>query len=268
MFLSTLNLALLSCVYVGANNQLLDTSNLTKSYNQQYGCYYLEIQQEAGVEYLLRYDNNTLLYFNTDISTDYGNSIFYNVYYDEIFNFHIYLHLVDEGMPSFPTQIYDSFDTLYDNDNHFYNAYSYTYNLAQNEYSDDSMPLWSLSISLLDRQTYEMADVNESDYQSGYNDGYETGYNVGYHDGYDTGSTDGYNSGFNTGKTTGYNEGYNTALNTHHFSFTNLFASIADTPILMFRRMFSFDVFGVSAISILLSLFTALIFIKIIKRMV
>lgn len=89
-----------------------------------------------------------------------------------------------------------------------------------------------------------------------------------YDDGYNTGRIDGYSDGFAIGKTVGFNEGFNTALQGHSFSFTNLFASISDTPILMIRRMFNFDIFGVSAVSILLTLFSALIFIKIIKRVV
>ena len=100
----------------------------------------------------------------------------------------------------------------------------------------------------------------------GYGDGYDSGYNVGSTDGYNTGYGDGYDEGFSTGKTVGFGEGYDNALTTHDFTFTNLFASISDTPILMIRRLFGFELFGVSLIAVFMSLFTALIIIKVIKK--
>lgn len=122
---------------------------------------------------------------------------------------------------------------------------------------------------LLNASTYDNIVVADGTtaYENSGEGQYNAGYEIGFDSGYNTGKTDGYTDGYNAGKTDGYTQGYNTALNTHDFSFTNLFASISDTPILMIRRMFSFGIFGVSAISILLSLFTCLIFIKIIKKM-
>lgn len=87
-------------------------------------------------------------------------------------------------------------------------------------------------------------------------------FDIGYAQGYN----DGYSTGIDEGLSTGYNNGYTAAMGTHNFTFTNLFASIADTPILMFRRLFSFELFGVDLLGVFLSLFTALIVIGLVKR--
>lgn len=90
--------------------------------------------------------------------------------------------------------------------------------------------------------------------------------NYSYDNGYNNGYIDGYNTGLDEGTSTGYTNGYAEGLNNSNYTFTQLFASIADTPILMFRRLFNFDLFGTSLITIFLSLFTALIVFGLIKR--
>ena len=130
--------------------------------------------------------------------------------------------------------------------------------------TDNSVSL-TLSITFLGAD-YNPTELYNTGYQDGYTSGYTDGFNVGETEGNNTGYDTGYTEGFNTGHTSGYTEGYNVALSTHNFSFTNLFASIGDTPILMIRRLFGFEIFGVSLISAFMSLFTALIVIKIIKK--
>ena len=132
--------------------------------------------------------------------------------------------------------------------NHSYTLYSYLY------------------LYLVDDFDTSASEDYAEGYNNGYTEGYETGTQNGTTDGYNNGYNDGYNNGYNTGKTDGYTQGYNTALAGHDFSFTNLFASISDTPILMIRRLFGFEIFGTSVMAIFMSLFTALIVIKVLKK--
>lgn len=103
---------------------------------------------------------------------------------------------------------------------------------------------------------------------------YQTGYNNGYYSGYKEGKTDGFNGGYSTGKTEGYTDGYNNGYNNgvqsvvSDYGFMDLFGSIADTPILMFRSLFNFDLFGVPVITVLLSLFTSLFLVFFIKKLI
>lgn len=128
-------------------------------------------------------------------------------------------------------------------------------------------------------------------YNDGFNTGYDTGYDDGFDTGYDTGNTDGYNTGYDDGFVTGYDagnsEGYVTGYNdgvedgyTDGYSngyhnglgmasqgdFNTLFAAIADTPIRFLRGLFSFDLFGISVLSIVLSLITGLVVLYLVKK--
>lgn len=118
--------------------------------------------------------------------------------------------------------------------------------------------------------------INERDkysnsvyYGNGFDDGYSSGYNTGYDDGVAEGSSVGYGEGFDEGKDVGYTQGYNAgAESANHYTFGALFASIADTPVLIFRQLFSFDLFGVSALTVILSLFTVLVVLFVAKKII
>lgn len=139
--------------------------------------------------------------------------------------------------------------------------------INDNEYYGDFVVSVDVYLQLISNIDF---DDTDNAYANGFNTGYDNGYDNGYQDGYNDGNTsgydEGYNNGYQSGNVNGYNNGYNTALSTHSFSFTNLFASISDTPILMIRRLFGFELFGVSLISVFMSLFTALIVIHVIKK--
>lgn len=115
--------------------------------------------------------------------------------------------------------------------------------------------------------TNEYADGYESGYNNGYNDGNSDGSLEGYDNGYREGYDEGKDDGLDLGRLQGYNEGYVAgAQSTGNPSFMGLFTSIADTPILMIRRLFGFEIFGTSALAVVFSLLTAFIIIKIVKK--
>lgn len=84
---------------------------------------------------------------------------------------------------------------------------------------------------------------------------YTTGYNNGKEDGYNTGYGEGYSAGFNDGSS-----------NPSHL--LNLFSGIADTPVLMIRSLFSFQLFGIPMYTAVFSLITLLILIFILRKFI
>lgn len=95
---------------------------------------------------------------------------------------------------------------------------------------------------------------------------YGDGYTTGLSDGYQNGKLTGYDEGYQVGKGVGYQEGINAVQN--NYGFLKLFGTIADTPIMMLRRMFSFDLFGTSMLAVVLTLFTGLLILKIVKHII
>ena len=51
-------------------------------------------------------------------------------------------------------------------------------------------------------------------------------------------------------------------------TFTGLFGAIADTPIIMLRSLFNFDLFGMNMFIIIMSLITGIIVIYVVKKVV
>ena len=101
-------------------------------------------------------------------------------------------------------------------------------------------------------------------YLFGYNGGIlDEYYNLGYLDG----QSAGYTAGYLDGETYGYSVGYNAGTQ-NGVSFMPLFGAIADTPVLIIRNLFSFDLFGVSALAIFMSLLTALVVIHFIRKVI
>lgn len=120
-----------------------------------------------------------------------------------------------------------------------------------------------IRLGLLPQSLYESDSEN-----------YAIGYSNGKTDGYNTGKTDGeeigYENGFEDGEEIGYQNGYNAGITatTSDYGFMNLFGAIADTPLMMIRRMFNFDIFGTSMIVVVLSLLTLLILFKVVKKVI
>ena len=120
-------------------------------------------------------------------------------------------------------------------------------------------------------------DANSEYYDNGYADGYDNGYESGYDTGFDEGNYSGYNTGYTSGSTIGYNNGYSNGYNTgfgdgvnsaHNYTFGALFGAVADTPIMILRSLLNFDVFGVRAMSILMSMITGSIALFLIRRLI
>lgn len=65
--------------------------------------------------------------------------------------------------------------------------------------------------------TVDATEYGQTNYDSGFEDGYTDGYSSGSSEGYDSGYTEGYNSGYTSGETDGYNSGY-TSGETHQKS--------------------------------------------------
>lgn len=153
---------------------------------------------------------------------------------------------------------YDFYPLKYDNGGLTLNPSNFTLN--------DELVI-DIYLSVFNANIYlDYFENGDATYESGYYNGYQQGYQEGYQNGNTDGTNSGYNNGYDDGWLNGYNSGYDFALTTHDFSFSNLFYSIGDTPILMIRRLFGFELFGVSLISVFMSLFTALIVIHIIKK--
>lgn len=102
-------------------------------------------------------------------------------------------------------------------------------------------------------------------YDSGYRDGIDNGYNEGYTDGYDTGMNDYYDSRYQQGYQDGIN--YESQL-ANRYTFMSLFGAIADTPIMIMRNLLNFDVFGVSAMTIVMSMITGCIVLFLIRKFI
>lgn len=73
--------------------------------------------------------------------------------------------------------------------------------LVNAEYPDDISLLFSRDSSMY----LEYLDIENIEYDRGYNDGYDRGYNIGF----ERGEQLGYNNGYSNGYDTGYDEGYN-----------------------------------------------------------
>lgn len=89
--------------------------------------------------------------------------------------------------------------------------------------------------------TLTMSNRNSPAYTSGYSNGYSNGYTNGY----DVGLTDGMNNGV---------------------TFFSLFGAIADTPLLMLRSLFNFELFGANLLVVVLSLVTGLMVFYVVRK--
>lgn len=106
------------------------------------------------------------------------------------------------------------------------------------------------SVSFLDNngaQSFTLTMSNKGNSNPAYTDGFNTGYSNGYTNGYDNGFTDGSNAGV---------------------TFFNLFGAIADTPLLMLRSLFNFDLFGANLLVVVLSLVTGLMVFYVVRKFI
>lgn len=109
----------------------------------------------------------------------------------------------------------------------------------------------------------------DSGYSDGYNNGYKYGYDNGYNDGFAEGSSENSTSSYNIGYSSGYNEGYTIGVNsTHQYTFGKFFGAIADVPILYIRNLLGFEIFGVQAITILMSMITACLVLYLLRKVI
>ena len=76
------------------------------------------------------------------------------------------------------------------------------------------------------------------------------------------------NENYSSGYSIGYEQGYNNGSNHVSTSFSSLLTSIADTPIIMLKRLFCFDLFGYNLFIVVGSLITLLIFVFVARKVV
>ena len=100
---------------------------------------------------------------------------------------------------------------------------------------------------------------------------FQNGFNQGYQQGYVTGNSDGYNNGYSVGKTDGtdigYSSGYNDGLlSANDYSFLQLFTSVVQAPVDIFKSMFDFEILGFNLSHFLTALFSVGLIIAIVAR--
>lgn len=85
---------------------------------------------------------------------------------------------------------------------------------------------------------------------------------------YDNGYSAGLSDGTSAGYSDGYGVGYNAGLNAQgvNANFLSLFGAIADTPVYIIRSLFSFDIFGTTALTIFMSLLTVIIVVHFVRK--
>lgn len=103
------------------------------------------------------------------------------------------------------------------------------------------------------------------------NDDFVFGYNNGYVDGWKGGESAGYNNGYSVGKTDGtdigYSSGYNDGLlAANNYSFLQLFTSVVQAPVDIFKSMFDFEILGFNLSHFLTALLSVGLIIAIVSR--
>lgn len=87
---------------------------------------------------------------------------------------------------------------------------------------------------------------------------FDTGYNVGYTDGYNNGNQDGYNGGYKIG----YEKG--SSVNPEN-NFSSLFFSLLNTPFLILKEGFNFELFGINFYGLIMTIITIAIVVFVVR---
>lgn len=171
-----------------------------------------------------------------------------NTYFNAVLDFHI-VGLGSENNQinynvSFPLYDYQhegGFKTVLNS----YSAGDYeTFDFLVTEY------FYEIDIHLVRAGEWENYYWSEG-YEVGEEEGYGEGYGVGYQDGYGVGVNDGYSQGQSSNN-----------------AFRNLFGTLIDTPIIYLRKMFDYELFGISvfkALATVLSLIVALSVFRLVR---
>ena len=110
---------------------------------------------------------------------------------------------------------------------------------------------WCLDLHLVDQGDFFANESWSEGYEVGEEEGYAEGYGAGYQDGYGVGTQDGFSQGQSSQN-----------------SFRNLFGVLIDTPILYLRKMFDYELFGISvfkALATVISLIVALSVFRLVR---
>lgn len=139
----------------------------------------------------------------------------------------------------------------------FFNYYSYVFN-------DGSRITFFIPYQhdkhLLDYRVYFLdSDLSSSD---SYLSGYYSGYSDGKTDGLSTGFSNGYKSGYETGYFNGHVDG---VTDSSDYSFNSLIGSVVDVPVKTFSSLFDVELFGFNLKNLFIGLFTACVFLVVIK---
>lgn len=179
-----------------------------------------------------------------------NNNLQYDVYFGGISTDYQYLSYLDVGNSNQSFWFAYSWDTEFGalSDSWDMNKpvimcspYTYVFHSSASQYNVD---FYYLSFSNL---------MPEGNWQSGYNSGYKTGLK----------------DGESTGYGNGYNDGYQDGLTLSDYgSLGGLFGTIADTPIIMIKSLFNFELFGMNVFVAIMSLLTGLIVLYIVKKII
>ena len=96
---------------------------------------------------------------------------------------------------------------------------------------------------------------------------YQSGFQNGYNEGYTNGKDNGYNQGFNEGKENGYNQGFNEGLTASDQTFSTLVNSFINAPFTFAKEALDFDLFGINILNIAFGLLTIGIIVFILRRL-
>lgn len=219
-----------------------------------------------------------------------------NQYLGGMVNFTTYSNLM---ITSLRVSAYDLNNTSLFNVN-LMRAYTPLYNFSSSSYYNDrienfSYEAYSRSNTAINDLVFTIGytfvpesiienSIGTDSYQQGYDNGYQQGYDTGYYEGGQSGYTDGYDDGHyygyaegyddgqivgqQEGYDIGYTQGYNTGLSTPTYNFKSLFGAIADTPILFIRNLLGFEIFGVEALSILMTMITGCLILFLFRKIV
>lgn len=195
------------------------------------------------------YQRTFYYYSNVLVSfTDFNDE--YSVPTDELLYYYVDEHQTVKSDYNFSTSDEIPFNSDYlDSDiNEIYSRYKLTFTTF-----NEIKYIHGGSFSLMNNGGIYITRVRN--YTETYSQGYNEGYQIGYRD------------GNNVGYENGYRNGVNDTYATDN-SFFHLFGAIADTPILMLRSLFDFDLFGINVLVAVLSLLTAIITAWVIRKFI
>lgn len=183
--------------------------------------------------------------------------------YDYVVNFDLSIAFFSESFAPYANldeniivaSSYVTYSSMGRSNNGFYSTSSYP-NVNANNFGDITIGygmLVTISINDIDRIQNVI-----------YSDGYNAGYTQGLEDNQDSV----YQSGYDTGYQTGYSLGFDNGARSGNTSIMSIMGAIVDTPILILRSLFDYELFGSSIYIVMLSLVTMCAVIWLVRKFI